>query len=341
MAFDTTHGRACSGALGFLLLVLPLACSNGAHHASDSFDDTAQGGGKPLSFEYDLPSDQFPESGTFDPVAREFFVGSLKKGNVLRVEADGTTSVFTDGTGEAKRITLGMKLDAENRRLWLCSILNEGKKPGQVWVFDVDVPELVQDIELGDLVEGASCNDLAIDRQGRAYVTDRENPNIYRIDLDAGQMEVWATDKLLAPATLGIGMNGAAFTPDGSALLVTQYLPASILRISTSDPTDITEVSLDGDSFSGGIKLANGADGIVFYDSDLYVAFGDNVMRLRPDDASWSSATVSAQKLGTGFTAVTVAEGDLYAIRGQAVAFQFGLKPALPFDIVRVDVGAF
>lgn len=288
---------------------------------------------------YVLPDDQYPESGSYDAVNHAFLLSSLKYGDVWRVDADGTQGVFYPATGEPDRLTLGVKVDATRRRVWVCSIINDSAKPGDVWAIDADSGLLLAEFALGDTYPGASCNDLALDAQGRAYVTDRENPNVYRIDLDALHVSVWATGPLLEPGV--VGMNGIAFTPDGAKLIVTQYLSAKLIAISTAAPSQMAAVQLSGDAFSGGFKVANGADGIVFHGQHLYVAFGDNVMRVTPTSAAWASATVKAQEIGTGYTAVTVAEGDLYAIRGHAVSFQFGLSPDLPFQILRVDTSAF
>ena len=42
-----------------------------------------------------------------------------------------------------------------------------------------------------------------------------------------------------------------------------------------------------------------------------------------------------------GVTALTEAEGDLYAANGQTAMFLLGLRPALPFRLVRVDGALF
>ncbi len=315
--------------------------ASGSSSSTSASSGSGTGGSAPvvLESEYILPDDQYPESGTYDPVQHAFFASSLKYGDVLKVDADGTQSFFYAGTGETDRVTLGMKVDATRRRLWVCSIINDSDKLGSIWVFDVDSGEQLADIHLDDTFSGASCNDLALDDQGLAYVTDRENPNVYRVDPSTQEVTLWATNSLLQPAV--IGMNGIAFTPDHSALIVTKYLPARLIRISVQNPSSMSEVTLSGDSFSGGVKVANGADGIIFMGDNLYVAFGDNIMQVTPGDASWAAATVKAQSIGTGYTALTLAEGDLYAFRGQSVSFQFDLDPDLPFDILRVDPAGF
>jgi sugar lactone lactonase YvrE len=265
-----------------LTILVMLLAGCGEPDAGSEESDLAE---PSLANEYALDDSLlFPEGGAFDPVDRAFFVGSLGRGNVTRVAAAGTQTVFFAGTGEPKRLTLGMAVDPQRRRLWVCSILNEGHKPGSIWVFDLASGEWLYDIPLSLLTAKASCNDVTVDDSGLAYVTDRENPNVYRIDLAAHKMRIWASHTMLKPAF--IGMNGIAVTPDGSAVLVTKYSPARLARISLADPTQVTEVKLQGDSFSGGWDLLSGADGIAFHGDVLYVAFDSRVMQVTPTDSS-------------------------------------------------------
>lgn len=288
---------------------------------------------------YALSDDKLhPENGDYDPVTRAFFVGSLGHGNITRIDADGTESIFYEGTGEPNRLTLGIRADVERRRLWVCSMLDDGIEPGQVWVLDLDDASMVHQFDLPDVYEDASCNDVDVDSRGRAYVTDRQNPNIYRIDLDDESVEVWATDDLLAPEM--IGLNGVVVTPDEEALVVTKFYPPRLLRISMEDPSDVTEVAFTGDPFQGTVFLS-GADGIALDEEVLYVAFTDAVMRLEFDD-QWRQAHVySKSSVHDGLAAIIIAEGSIYTVRGEVIAFALDQQPDLPFEVRRINPNFF
>ncbi len=286
--------------------------------------------------------DQFPEGATFDPNSRSFFAGSLANGDITRITLDGAETTFATRSAATGESTLGMAVDAKNRRLWVCSLRDATSKAGVVTAFDIDAGVPVYTAKLSELRENASCNDIAVDQLGAAFVTDRENAAIYRLVTSGESPTIWSSHPLLAPGT--IGSNGIAITSDGGTMLLTQYKPARLLRIAVADPTAVSTVDLHGDSFSAGISIASGADGARLVDGALYVAFDRWVMRIVPDDPSWAKATVTSRRLPAmeyGVTALTEAEGDLYAANGQTAMFLLGLRPALPFRLVRVDGALF
>ena len=99
---------------------------------SSSGTSTGAGGGggssgsggsvTPLLGEYVLSDQELvPESGDFDPTSRSFYVSSATKGDITRVEADGTESIFYAApSGEVWR-SLGAIIDNAARRLWVCA----------------------------------------------------------------------------------------------------------------------------------------------------------------------------------------------------------------------------
>lgn len=292
---------------------------------------------------YTLPGDRlFPESLAYDADGEAFFTSSMTRGDLTRIASDGSIEVFHPGTGEKDRLTLGVKVDAARGRLLACSYLNVQPVTGRVWVFDLGTGEQSHDIDLTEVVAGASCNDLVVAPDGTVYVTDREKPNVYRIGglTDSGQytVELFATDPLLAKPRLGVGQNGAALTPDGRYLLTTQFLPPRLWRIDLADPRKVSKVELSGSHPL--TEALSGADGIVWHGDALYVAFGSSLLRLRSRD-DWRSAKYDRLPLGTKISAVTVAQDQLYVLKSDVAKFVLGGKPALPFEILRIDPAEF
>lgn len=284
-------------------------------------------------------NDQYPEGVAFDEVRGAFFMGSLARGDVSRITAEGDASVFYAGAEATGRSTLGMVVDAAARRLWVCVLADATSKAGSVWVLDIDDGSLLREVDLAKAVEGASCNDIALDAAGVAYVTDRERAAIYRIAMN-GDPVVWSNHALLAPRM--VGLNGIAITPDGETMLVTHYKPARLLRIRMGEPGDVAEVELHGDAFAGRGHIVSGADGIRLLGGRLYVAFDRRIMRLTSQD-DWRTATVESARAPQerGVTAIVVARGGLYAANGQTARFLLGLRPTLPFQLVLIDPAGF
>lgn len=282
--------------------------------------------------------DHFPEGAAFDEVSGAFFTGSLAHGDVTRITLEGEETIVHAG-GVKSRATLGMAVDAAARHLWVCVLRDEKSKAGSLLKLHIDDGSVVATIPLADALPGASCNDVIVAPDGSAFVTDRENAAIYRVS-GVGPAVLWSSHPLLTPDT--IGLNGIAITPDGSTMLVTHYKPARLLRIPMADPTDVTEVALRGDAFSGGIHIAAGADGLRFWRDQLYVAFDRFIMQLTKDDDEWRAATVRSFDVPVeyGVTALVVARDELYAVNGQTAMFLLGLDPE-PFRLVRLRPEAF
>jgi sugar lactone lactonase YvrE len=330
-AVSDTDTSTSSGAVSTSSSTDPTATSSDASDATSSGADST-GADMPLQDEYLLEGDDmFPEGVAFDPTVRAFYVGSLTEAGITRVDADGTQSVFMP-SGPTMLSSAGMKVDAAARRLWVCGSDDAGSS--RVYVYGLDDASLLETFELGLLVDTASCNDLALDGEGAAYVTDPPSSAIHRLAV-GGDASVWATDPLFDPEFMDLGLNGIAVTPDGSAVIVTKFISKQLLRVSMDDPTQIAPIDLSGEDFAGGSLIA-GPDGIVFEGDTLYVVFDDVVAEVVLN-ADWTSGAVSIlTPPTTGLSTATVADGEVYAVKSEVTAYALGSAPELPFRIVRV-----
>lgn len=283
-----------------------------------------------LPEQYILEGDDLvPESGDFDPETRDFYVSSLVHGTLTRVRPDGTSVVFAEPM-EAGMGTLGVRIDVA-RRLWTCAVRLDDLA-GFVWVYDLTTGARAFSVDLSTVAPEASCNDIAFDLQGYAYVTDREHPNVYRVDPATQTAELFVTDPSL---TGSIGMNGIALTEDARALIVSVLLPAALYRIDLGAEHTVAPVALSGDAFRGAMGIT-GADGIRMAHGELLVAMMDTLARVVPDDATWATATVHTEGIPGGTSAVVLAEGDVYTIQSDVVNQVLGRPLTLPFTITRV-----
>jgi hypothetical protein len=322
-----------------LTIAVAAACATDDPSLSDhdGFDDTIDDGkadastaGRKVVHTF---SDRrlFPEGGAFDAVDRAFYVGSLEHGSITRVDANGTESTFYPGTGEASRFTLGMQIDAERRRLWVCTTKDSF---GTIWIFDLETTQRISSIDLRSVNPAAACNDVLLDGDA-ALISDRENAHIYRID-EARKVSVWAQHPLLGGAL--VSLNSLVFTPDRSAVLTAVYLEPSLVRVSVANPRDVRKVKLSGDLFMDGFNVLNGPDDLMMVGDQLIVAFGSSLKRVTPRDASWSAATVKSTRTIGGVTALVQDAGKLYGINGQSVRFALKVPPNR-FEIFEIDQG--
>lgn len=265
----------------------------------------------------------YPESVAFHEEERAFFLGSLETGSVFRLDADGTLStVFTP---EAGWMTLGVKV-APGGQVAACAVADAGlpEARAELWVFDLPATEPVR-VPLSGAP--ANCNDLAFDGE-LVYLTDREAGVIHRTTL-AGPAEVWFTHPTLEPEL--IGMNGIVIADD--ALLVSKYMPATLLRIPLAAPESLTTVSVPDGTFGA---VPDGPDGFAWDGADLIVAANRVVARLSSTDG-WASATATTVTPEVAVAAVTVAEGQVYGLKGEVVPWVLGTEAELPFELVVLE----
>ncbi|MBU0554183.1 hypothetical protein KKF91_08485 [Myxococcota bacterium] len=296
-----------------------------------------EGGGQPqagLPDRVDLDDEAiFPEGVAFDPQAGFFYIGSLAHGGLARVAPSGETTTFAaapEGTWQ----TFGVKVDAQRRRLWACASQNNNtpNRPGFVWVFDLDSAEALARWPLSDAAPGGACNDVALDAAGDAYLTDPRAGRLYKATLEG--VSLFLEDAALNPATPGLGFNGLAVTPDGAGLVVGSYIPAKLHYTPLSAPA-LTPIVLSGDELKGRSPMA-GADGLIFLEDDLFIVFDGEVFHVT---LSAPTAGVVAKRthpdVTTGLSTATVAEGEVYVLKGEVMAFVTGQPPALPFSILK------
>ncbi|WP_250010015.1 hypothetical protein, partial [Actinoplanes sp. M2I2] len=133
-----------------------------------------------------------------------------------------------------------------------------------------------------------AANDVAVDRNGNAYVTDTFGGTVFKIDT-AGKV----TGQFHSPlfAATGFGVNGVVVHPAGY-LLVGKYDSGQVLRVGL-DGSGIRPVELD--------QLAPGADGLVLRrDGSLLVVTnslgnpaGTAAVRVLRSSDGWRSATTT------------------------------------------------
>ena len=286
----------------------------------------------PLSERYELSSpDSVPEGVAFDPEERFFYATSLQGGGIVRIDAEGRESGFHPADNRAQ--VGGAKVDAERRRLWACAQSVDGGD-SRVWVFDLATAALTMEFFLGTITPNGSCNDLVLDSSGIAYVTDPASPYLYRLDPTTGAGSILATDPQFADVTgAALGLNGIALSPDGSALLVAKFFPATLFRVSLPDGDSIVPIALSGDTLPT-------PDGLAVLEGDLYAVSSSSISRVRLNQDLSAGEVVNVMQK-SGLSTATVAESQLYVIKSDVVNF-FVEKPLdTPFEIFRVDTDAF
>lgn len=195
----------------------------------------------------------YPEGVQYDAANSRFLVTSLTTGRVGQVKDDGTYSTaFPD---DPKLVSaIGLYLDEPRNRV-LAAVSDPGAnqarstaatqgKLARLAIFNRNAPTAAPTVvELGTLRPNAGhfANDIAVDAQGNAYVTDSFSGIIYKVDTQNNATVFVESAQFAAPAG-AFGLNGIVFHPDGY-LLAVKSDDGKLFKIPLATPASFTTVT--------------------------------------------------------------------------------------------------
>ena len=262
----------------------------------------------------------FPEGVQYDEANKRFYVSSRTKGTVGTVRDDSTYTEF--GKDNQLISTIGLNLDAGRQRL-LAAVSDNGFNPSVVnaptkgklaalALFNSSTGALTSFVNLATLPAAAAypnhfANDIAVDKDGNAYITDSMSPIIYKVDLQ-GNPSVFLENAQLSGGT-GFGLNGIVYHPDGY-LLTAKTSDGTLFKVPISNPAGFTTVTKT--------QSLVGADGLLLFDNTtLLVVSGSQakVLRMATADAWATTTTTGSFATGAvGATTITRRGSDAYVL---------------------------
>ncbi len=289
----------------------------------------------------------YPEGVQYDAKNSRFLVTSVTTGRLGQVKDDGTYSTaFPD---DPKLVSaIGTFLDEPRGRV-LVAIADPGTnqertttatqgKLARLAIFNQNAPSAAPTIvELGSLRPdlGHFANDVTVDAQGNAYVTDSFSNLIYKVDPQNNATVFFEDAARLGPQAPGtFGFNGIVFHPDGY-LLVVKSDEGAIYKVPLNNPAGYAKVTTPQ-----GLSLV-GADGLLLQDNTtLQVVTNDQakVLRLATTDG-FASATLSGTFATQPQFPTTLArrDGASYVLYANLDALFAGRTPAVSqYSINRV-----
>lgn len=282
---------------------------------------------------------RFPEGIEWDAAGQRFLLTSLADGSVISVTDDGTVTPFA-AAPEAGLWSIGVHIDATTKRALVAygdgAALMDPTAKGRaaLGIFDLETGDQLYFIDLGGLYDGKHlANDVTVDADGNAYVTDSFSPVIYKVAPD-GTAEVFAQDARLGVPNGGFGLNGIDFVPDGY-LLATVDGTATLWKVSTQDGTDISEVKLSEPFGADGMVIL--PDGTLAVMAQVLGTDGNTTGTIAVVSSSdaWQSAEITRRFTTDGVSTLAYRDGEVYAI--YSLLGQLG-SPNAPesFDIQRI-----
>lgn len=246
-----------------------------------------------------------PEGIQYDAANQRFIVSSRTQGRIGTVRDDSTYTQLADDPRLVS--TIGLNLDATRQRL-LAAVSDIGvnttrstattlRKLAALAIFNPSSGALLSYVDLGALrpTQAHFANDIAVDAQGNAYVTDSLSPIIYKVDAQ-GVATVFLENTQLSGGS-AFGLNGIVYHPDGY-LLVAKSNDGTLFKVPIANPTSFTAVTSS--------QSLVGADGLLLLDNTtlLVVAGSQNtVFRMASTDA-WAT-TRPTGSFATGAVSAT------------------------------------
>ncbi|HEX8351051.1 MAG TPA: hypothetical protein VF598_13895 [Hymenobacter sp.] len=246
-----------------------------------------------------------PEGVQYDELNQRFLVSSRTQGRLGAVKDDGTYTVFADDPRLIS--TIGINLDVSRHRV-IAAVSDNGAntarstpatlgKLAAVAIFNSNNGSLINYVDLGALRPALRhfANDIAVDIEGNAYITDSFAPIIYKVDKQ-GNASVFLEDPQLG-ATTGFGLNGIVYHPDGY-LIAAKAGEGVLFKIPISNPKSFTRVVSS--------QSVVGADGLLLLTPQTILLVSGSqstVFRLTSTD-SWAT-TRSTGSFPTGPTSPT------------------------------------
>ncbi|TFZ66543.1 hypothetical protein E4631_11035 [Hymenobacter sp. UV11] len=216
----------------------------------------------------------YPEGTQYDDQQAHFLVSSQTAGRIGQVMDDGTYASFADDPQLIS--TIGLNLDAARSRL-LVAVSDPGYnaarttaatkgKLAALAIFNRSTGAKTGYVDLGGLRPAYAAhfaNDIAVDDQGNAYVTDSFAPIIYKVDVQ-GVATVFLENAALAAPAGKFGLNGIVYHPNGY-LLVAKSDEGALIKVPLANPNSFSKVTLTG------VDLTND-DGLQLLDNTTLLA---------------------------------------------------------------------
>jgi len=267
-----------------------------------------------------------PEGIEYNKNDKTFFLSSLNAAPITKVNLDGTFKSFTSGE-KFPLSTAGLQIDYKRNRLLAAGFNgtelmdNDPKTKGTAFlrVYNLNSGVIEQDINLSSLLPNASAyfaNDIAIDSDGNAYISDWYARVIYKVDLNGNARVFWKND-----TGIPSGLNGLDFHPDGyllaSILSVSDkglYEKYGLVKIPVKEPKSATLVNISNTGYTGfdGMLLKPNGN-IIGVTNNGKTPGGNTLIELSSND-NWKTAKVINKKSIPASTTVAITANDLYYV---------------------------
>ena len=250
---------------------------------------------------------QNPEGIEYDKTDHTFLLSSLNASPIIKVKSDGSYRAFTSGE-KSPLSTAGLQIDYKHNRLLVAgfngkeAMDNDPKTKGASFlrVYNLKTGVLEKSINLSSLAPNANAyfaNDIAVDNEGNAYITDWYANVIYKVDLSGEATLFWENKTGIKGTPNGIDFkDGSLFVSLINVDDKWLYTDYGLVKIDIDNPKSTTVVKINSSDFAGfdGMVIKENGN-IVGITNNQKSAGGNMLIELSSSD-NWKSAKVVHKK---------------------------------------------
>ncbi len=259
------------------------------------------------------------------------YTGSYQTGAVWAIDPAGQVREIISAEAAIGSVT-GLDVAANGALTILDRVTPLDAQGAVIWRFDEAGLQLLAEIPAGRVNGLMLPDDIALDREDRIYISDRDPPRVLRFNSAGGDLSLF-----WQPAASSAAPTGLAYDSGRHALLITNSANDSIFRVPADSPDLDAAMARTETLFNDADNRDYGFDGIdIAGDGRIYVALlnWNRVARLE------NGALVMLAKdfRGASDVASDAVRGRLYVSNWNQFSLGFGTRPQLPFalDVLRL-----
>ncbi|KAI9138712.1 hypothetical protein BKA69DRAFT_1040708 [Paraphysoderma sedebokerense] len=243
----------------------------------------------------------FPETIEFD--GKDFLLSSITQSVISKLTFDGKISTFINDTSVLGNSSFGMEIDSRNGRLLVTYSDFTGATSGKpspfvgLGAYNLKTGDKIYLADLSNVGPGTHMsNDVTVDKEGNAYVTDNVQGLVWKVSKDGSKSEVFANDPILkagvdfSPSPLALNVEGIEYHPD-NFLIIGNFGAKKLFKIDIE-----TRKSIEIEGAADILKSGGFVDGIFLRNrNELIVVAGPVLHYLQSADGSFQKVDLVRQ----------------------------------------------
>lgn len=201
-----------------------------------------------------------------------FYLSSIRKRKILKVDKKGTVTDFTKSAQDGMTSILGIKVDKTRKVLWACSspmpeMENfDTTAVSAVFKYDLKTGKLLAKFLPDASVRKSVFGDLILNKKGEAFISDSQSNTIFKVNETTQKLEPYFTSKEFW------NIQGITFSEDEKFLFIADYIKG-MLRLNTETKELLQHAK-------NPMVSLKGIDGLIWYQNSL-IAIQNGVVPLR------------------------------------------------------------